>query len=148
MKQRADWTDHIERRFAGEAAVKTAPAGRPFKLTPYEIPETKLMDVCLSALIWHPKVAQAWRQNTGAGKFQYADKTTSQFIRFGFPGQPDLAGFMVDGKALFVEIKTSKGRLSPDQDDFLKKATANGCIAFVARSVTDITNCLRDHGYD
>jgi hypothetical protein len=93
----------------------------------------------LTALLYHPKVADAYRMNTGAGKFIYPDGTTSQFMRFGKPGSPDIHGYLKDGRALFVETKRPKtGRERQEQVDWINKARSCGCVAFFARSIDDV----------
>lgn len=144
MKQRAEWTDHIERRFAGE---KPEPKARPFKLTPYEIPERDVLASVLEFLRLHPQVGAAWRQNTGAGRFVYPDGSTSKFLQFGFPGSPDIHGFMIDGKALFAETKAEGGKMRKEQIAFIENAKEAGCVAFFAKSVTEAVDALREFGY-
>jgi len=57
------------------------------------------------------------------------------------PGVPDIIG-IYGGRLLAIEIKTPKGKLSPQQNYFLKKISEAGGIAFVARSVEDVINNL------
>ena len=81
-------------------------------------------------------VARWWRSNTGAGKLQRRDGV-SQWMVFGFPGSPDIHGFMRDGRALFIEVKRPSGAVRPEQERFISDARAAGCVAFIARSVND-----------
>lgn len=119
--------------------LKPPPA--KLRLTRPEPAERDVLSSILQALKFYPQVARAWRQNTGAGRFIYPDGSTSQFIRFGFPGQPDICGFMRDGRALFIETKKHCRSMSDDQESFLDQARNAGCVAFCARSVDD----LREH---
>jgi penicillin-binding protein-related factor A (putative recombinase) len=57
------------------------------------------------------------------------------------PGVPDLVG-VYEGRLLAIEIKTDKGKLSPQQKYFLEKIAEAGGIAFVARSVEDVIDNL------
>ena len=118
------------------------------KLTPWDPSENNVRDTCLEFLKLHPQVAKVWRQNTGAGRFIFPDGKTSQFMRFGYVGQPDLGGYMIDGKLLLVETKKRTGRKSDDQIEVIAHAHKHGCVAFFARSVTDVIAGLRSHGYD
>lgn len=117
------------------------------KLTPWEPSENEVRDACLDFLKLHPQVAKAWRQNTGAGKFIFSDGTMSQYMQFGYVGQPDIGGYMVDGKMLLVETKKRTGRKSADQIEVIDHAHNHGCVAFFARSVTEVIAGLKAHGY-
>lgn len=46
------------------------------------------------------------------------------------------------GQAIFIEIKTPTGKLSPHQEQFLMSVNYNECIGIVVRSVDDIMNAL------
>jgi hypothetical protein len=104
--------------------------------------EAQVLASVLAALSRHPTVARCWRQNTGSGKL-VRGSGVSQYIRFGFKGQPDIGGFMKDGRALYVECKAVGGRLTPEQAAFLEAASAAGCVAFVARNIDDVWEALR-----
>ncbi len=136
------WTTAThEQWLAKEAAREAARESKdppPLKLTPTEIPESMVLKTVLAALLRHPKVARAWRVNSGAGHLVYRNGGASQFIRFGFPGAPDLHGVMNDGRALFVECKRAGGRLTDDQDKFLNDMRRVGAVAFMATSVEDV----------
>lgn len=56
---------------------------------------------------------------------------------FHIKGVSDIIG-VYRGKMLAIEVKSKKGRISPEQVDFLKKVINSGSIAFVARSVEDV----------
>jgi len=68
----------------------------------------------LKALRHHPAVAWRERMNSGAVRMG------SRFVRFGWPGCPDMLGQMKDGRPLEVEVKGPTGRLRPAQDAFLE----------------------------
>ena len=114
---------------------------KPLRLTKPEPKEAQVLKAVLRALELHPAVGKVWRVNTGAGKLLRANGA-SQFIRFGFPGCPDIQGFTVDGRAIFVEVKRPSGVISPDQAEFIKAAQRAGCVAFIARSVDDVMQGL------
>lgn len=48
-----------------------------------------------------------------------------------------------DGKAFFIEVKTSKGRLSPKQKIFLEAMQSAGAIAGVCRSKEDAKKLIK-----
>jgi len=72
-----------------------------------------------------------------------AAKVGGRFIRFGWPGCPDVLGQMKDGRLLGVEVKSRAGRLRPEQAVFLDRIRAAGGVAFVARDLRDV---LRELG--
>lgn len=81
-----------------------------------------------------------WRQDTGA----YKDAKTGRLIRYGLcKGSSDVVGVCPDGKALFVEVKTATGRVSPEQTQFLAAVKAKGARSGVARSVKDALDIAR-----
>lgn len=81
-----------------------------------------------------------WRVNVGA--FRTAD---GRFITSGVPkGFPDLFGFRKsDGKAVFIEVKTPKGRPSAEQKKFLETMRNYGVIAGVCRSPEEAINLIK-----
>ena len=95
-------------------------------------PEAAALFEVLKAVRAHPLVAWANRANSGAvtvGK---------RFIRFGWPGCPDVLGQLKDGRFLGVEVKAAKGRLRPEQAEFLDLIASAGGVAFVARNCRDV----------
>lgn len=58
-------------------------------------------------------IGVAYRQNTGLAL--YGDKH-KRAVRFGIPGQPDIAGIFRGGQPFALEVKMPKGRLNPCQD--------------------------------
>lgn len=82
------------------------------------------------------------RTNTGAGRLLRRDGTLGQFLRFGFPGCPDILGQLPDGRLLAIEVKRPSGRVRPEQQAFLDRATLGGAVAQVVRSVDDVHRLL------
>jgi hypothetical protein len=72
-----------------------------------------------------------------------------RFIRFGLhPGSPDLIGWrrvtvtpgmvgQIVAVAVGIEVKTTRGRVSPEQQTFLAHMQAFGALAGVARSADE-----------
>jgi penicillin-binding protein-related factor A (putative recombinase) len=56
-------------------------------------------------------------------------------------GVSDIIGIF-NGRALAIEVKSEKGRLSDEQKEFQHEFRLNGGIAFVARSVEDVRHGL------
>ena len=95
-------------------------------------PEAAALVEVLKALRAHPAVAWAERMNTGAAR------VGNRFIRFGWPGCPDVLGQLKDGRLLGVEVKAKAGRLRPEQALFLERIRCAGGVAFVARDLRDV----------
>jgi hypothetical protein len=76
------------------------------------------------------------------GKFKMAD---GRWFDTGLPaGFSDIAGHRAgDARAIYIEIKTPTGRISPAQAAFIEAMKKRGAIAGVARSVEDARNLLR-----
>jgi len=70
----------------------------------------------------------------------YEGQTASgRYIKTAIKGYPDLSGYRKsDGKAIFLEIKAEKnGVIRPEQENFIRVALENHCLAGFARSVED-----------
>lgn len=71
-----------------------------------------------------------WRNNTGVLK-----NAAGIPIKFGLcVGSSDLIGIAPGGRFLAVEIKTPKGKATPEQLRFIEAVRARGGIAGIARS--------------
>ena len=90
----------------------------------------------LKALRAHPAVAWVERMNSGAAKLG------RRFVRFGFPGCPDVLGQLHDGQLLPVEVKGPRGRMRLEQRVVLTRVADAGGVAFVARSLRDVVAAL------
>ena len=99
-------------------------------------PEAAAQCEVLKALRASPLVAWAERQNSGAAK------VGNRFIRFGWPGCPDILGQLRDGRFLGCEVKAAKGKLRPEQSLFLARINQAGGLGFVARNCRDVFNAL------
>lgn len=82
----------------------------------------------------------SFRMNVG--KMKTPD---GRYFSTGVPvGFSDIFGFrQSDGKAFFIEVKTSKGRLSPKQKIFLEAMQSAGAIAGVCRSKEDAKKLIK-----
>lgn len=90
----------------------------------------------LKALRSHPSVAWCERMNSGAARMG------ARFVRFGWPGCPDVLGQLKEGRLLGVEVKGPKGRLRAAQSLFLERTRAAGGVAFLARDCRDVIRAL------
>ncbi len=68
-----------------------------------------------------------------------------RFVRFGWPGCPDVLGQLKDGRLLGVDLKAAKGKLRPEQSLFLERIRAAGGVAFMARDCRDVERQLENN---
>lgn len=73
-----------------------------------------------------------WRANTGVA---YAG---TRAVRFGVQGQADLSGIIAGGRRLEIEVKSARGRQTPEQRAFGEMIEKFGGVYIVARSVEDV----------
>lgn len=83
----------------------------------------------INIFAWKTKTVGTFDQRLG--KFR---KSSPMYKK----GVADIVGILPDGKLLAIEVKSQKGRLSPEQKIFLSEITSRGGVAFVARSVEDV----------
>ena len=93
----------------------------------------------LQALRTHPAVAWVERMNSGAARMG------ARFVRFGWPGCPDVLGQPKDGRLLGVEVKGPAGKLRPEQAVFIGRIRAAGGVAFLARDCRDVLRELENN---
>ena len=79
---------------------------------------------------------RAWRANSGAAIGRRG------LVRFGVPGQADISGIMRGGRRLEIEVKSAKGRLSPQQVRFRMMIEDFGGLFILARCVEDVEGRL------
>jgi len=60
------------------------------------------------------------------------------------PGFSDLFGVTSGGRAVFIEVKSAAGKLTPEQENFLRQMDRLGAAAGVARSPQDVEKILSD----
>ena len=74
---------------------------------------------------------------------------TRQAILVGMGVHAGFADLIVlsGGRALFLEVKSKTGRLSPAQEDFRAAVQAQGFAWALVRSVEDALAALADHGF-
>lgn len=53
-------------------------------------------------------------------------------------GIADIVAVAPNGRSIWIEVKTARGRLSDEQREFLDDVHSHGAIAMVARSVDDV----------
>ena len=79
-----------------------------------------------------------------AGEYQDGIVINPRAVKVAIKGHPDLAGYRRrDGKAIYIEVKTGKGKPTPAQKKFIKVAQGSGCLAGVAWSVEDAREIVK-----
>jgi len=64
------------------------------------------------------------------------------------PGVPDLCVILQNGRTLWIEVKSSKGKLSADQNDlidWLNASQRKGHFAYVVRDLYEIICIINEH---
>lgn len=84
----------------------------------------------------------AWPNNTGAVK--YESHGTGRFVRYGHKGSGDILGVLPGGRFLSIECKTTSGRASSAQTDFMLTVNRAGGLAFIARSIDEVEKILTE----
>jgi hypothetical protein len=79
---------------------------------------------------------RAWLNVTGT-----AISPSGNMMSFGLRGSSDIIG-IISGRFIAVEVKTGTGRLTKEQDCFLKMISDYGGVAITARSLNDIKKIL------
>lgn len=113
-------------------------------MTAPKIPEHLIMNLILDYL--RTRGCYVWRNNSGAFVRNYYSmreaKWKETFFRSGQKGLPDILGVAPDGKLIAIEVKTTTGKVSPEQKETLQEMANRGAWAFVARSLDDVTKVL------
>jgi len=70
----------------------------------------------------------------------------------GEKGIPDIIGTLPGetgrGRGLFIEVKTPRGSVQVEQDEFLARMRNAGAVAFVARGPSDLISKLKAAGFE
>lgn len=84
----------------------------------------------------------AWKNQT-TGIFDPKKKVFRKSHNpFHIKGVSDIIG-IYKGQPLFIEVKSKRGVLSPEQKTFLSKAQTEGAICIVAKSIEDVEEGLK-----
>lgn len=101
------------------------------------ISERQVLHACMNILSRHPKVALAWRQNSGR-----AIAAGGQSIKFAFKGCSDLLGMLRGGRFLAVETKATGSKPSPEQLRFLQNVNEAGGLGLCVDDPAALLNAL------
>jgi hypothetical protein len=96
------------------------------------------------AVLFRANVGEAW---TGDRIEKHFDGSITihnpRRLKTGLPpGFSDLFGVSAGGRAVFIEVKTPTGRLSPEQENFLRLMARWGAAAGAARSPEEAEKIL------
>lgn len=82
-----------------------------------------------------------FRANVGTGR-----TADGRYFSTGLPkGFPDLFGVRKsDGRAVFIEVKTLKGRASREQLHFIQQMRSIGAVAGICRSAEDAVKLITE----
>jgi hypothetical protein len=83
-----------------------------------------------------------WKNNT-TGVYDPVRQCFRKLSKRSIKGVSDILGIS-HGRMLCLEVKSAKGRVSPDQKAFLERMKALGAITGVVRSWLDVVGVLRD----
>jgi hypothetical protein len=109
------------------------------KVTPERVIEVQILRFLTLKRIY------SWKNVTG-GYFDPVRKIfRKQASPFAINGTSDILGVLPDGKFLAIEVKSKTGRPSPEQINFIDSVTKNNGIAFIARSIQDVQEKLREY---
>lgn len=106
-------------------------------------PERDVLNAVRLYLEWHG--ARVERLNSGAVAAEYHGR--KRYIRFSFPGCPDLVALTKSGHTMWIECKRpGGGKLSGPQAIFREDCLRRGIPHVVARSIEDVAAALRALG--
>ena len=104
------------------------------------ITETQLVGWAIEYLL--RKGHFVWRNNTGARPWKDREGN-DRMMRFGKVGSADILGIhKADGKLIAVECKVGKGKLRPEQKEFLDEVERRGGYAHVIYTPEDLMRVL------
>lgn len=86
----------------------------------------------------------AWKNNR-IGVFDPRKKTFRKSGKYNIKGVPDICG-IYNGKPLYIEVKKPGGYPSKEQKEFITRANNEGAICFIARSLDEVIEKLKQQG--
>lgn len=102
--------------------------------------EKDIENAILQALQFIPE-SKFWK-NQSVGIYDPTRKTFRSRSRYQIKGVSDILGIW-RGRMVCIEVKSAKGRLSPEQASFLEEMRNLGALSLVARSVSDVLHALK-----
>jgi hypothetical protein len=99
-------------------------------------PEGRIKAACLHYL--ERRGITAWNNPSGAVRI-----APDRWLHFGKKGSADILGCLSGGRFLAVETKAERGRLTPEQRQFLETVRGLGGLALVVRDRRELDEALR-----
>lgn len=97
--------------------------------------EARLQSLILAQL--QQRGVFCWRANTGTAR------TAHGFVRFNIPGCSDIVGVLPPtGRMLCVEVKSDRGRQTPEQKLFEQRVSDAGGLYVLARTLDDVLGAI------
>ena len=95
--------------------------------------QRQVLDYLSLRKVWHRRL------NSGAALLEAGGNgKPRRFIRYGAPGLPDILARTKAGTVIWIEVKSSTGKLSPDQAAWKKDSEAFGDTFITARCLEDV----------
>jgi hypothetical protein len=101
--------------------------------------ESQIQDAIRLELGKRPDLIVCWRNNIGHAVMRHGHRVT---FGVGGPGGADLLGLTHRGQFVAIEVKTPKGRQTPEQMAFQSLVTRLGGVYLLMRSVDDAREFL------
>lgn len=100
--------------------------------------ETQLMNKIIAAL--SAKGGVCIRRNVGKFRQLHSERV----VTCGLPGEADINYYAPGGKTYFFEVKTSTGRTSKRQENFIRRMRELGFTAEVVHSIEEAERVLEE----
>jgi hypothetical protein len=123
-------------RLAGEIEHQALKQRIGLGETSTEVPallERDILSPVIQALNFHPKVAFAWRANSGGFKDEHG-----QYVKINFTGCSDVLGMLKTGQFLACECKRMGKEPTPEQQSFLDQVNAGGGVGICVHSIAEL----------
>jgi hypothetical protein len=122
---------------------------RPRRRPSLHTPETAIQNSILQWLAWQrhrfgTDSVFAWRTNSGGMKVEDTTRTKGyRYVQFSSAkGMSDICA-VIAGRFWAIEVKSSTGRVRPEQREFLAAINAAGGVGIVVRSVEELEERLK-----
>jgi len=102
--------------------------------------EREIEQSILTWLNYQPK-CKAWKNKSQGTYDPYKKVFRRPSSKFTEKGTSDILGIW-NGKMICIEVKSAKGRLSPEQKSFLQEMANLGAICLVARSLDAVIDAF------
>ena len=81
--------------------------------------------------------------NSGAAFYESHGR--KRMVRFGVPGMADILLLLPGGRFGAIEVKSSTGKATPAQSEFLNTVNKNGGLGLVAKDINDVVLAIQTH---